>query len=268
MALKHYFLSALTVLLSASYAHGFMSFDNSDTPLEIMAIDKLEWNQEDGTYKAIGNARIHKNDHFAYADQFFAYADQNSATKEIKLIKGQGNIHLEHLNNHAYGEKLNYDLEKGLVVLTEGNLRFITPTYTVTARDQLSFDENQNKAVAAGNAKAVKEESTIHSDTLITWLTENASSSLEMSKSEAIGHVKIVTANDIAFCDRAEYSANDEQAYLFNNVKIVRGENQILGSKAVINLKTGQSKMLTEANPENKDASKERVKGILHLDRK
>ena len=61
---------------------------------------------------------------------------------------------------------------------------------------------------------------------------------------EAFGNVIVRTATDIVTGDRAIYVPDTGIARLGGHVRITRGSNQINGSEAVVNMKTGVATLL------------------------
>ena len=151
--------------------------------------------------------------------------------------------------------------------LTGINLNLTSPDSLITAKDSFTFFDTENKAIAKGSTKARYHNSTIESDEILAWFhtlkTNEAHQSLK--EAEARGHVKITTPDDIAYGDKAHYDGHSEKALLTGNVKIIHGKNEILGSKAEIDLKTGISKMLSEPN-ENSSGTQGRVRGVIRID--
>ncbi len=56
---------------------------------------------------------------------------------------------------------------------------------------------------------------------------------------EAYGHVKVRTQTEIVTGDRGVYLPDTGLAHVIGNVHITRGENQLNGAAAVVNMKTG-----------------------------
>jgi len=76
----------------------------------------------------------------------------------------------------------------------------------------------------------------------------------KLEKVEAFGHVSLRTPTDIAIGDRGVYVPETGIALLVGNVRITRGQNQLTGTRAVVNLKTGVSRLLSGT---------ERVQGLI-----
>ena len=66
----------------------------------------------------------------------------------------------------------------------------------------------------------------------------------KLQKVEAYGHVTIRTVTDTATGDRAVYVPDTGIARLAGKVRITRGQNQLNGTEAEVNMKTGISRLL------------------------
>ena len=77
----------------------------------------------------------------------------------------------------------------------------------------------------------------------------------KLEKVEAFGHVSVRTPTDTAIGDRAVYVPDTGIARLAGNVRITRGENQLDGQEAEVNMKTGIARLLRGGS--------ERVSGLV-----
>ncbi len=69
-------------------------------------------------------------------------------------------------------------------------------------------------------------------------------SSGKLQRVEAFGHVSVRTATDTVTGDRAVYIPDTGMARVGGNVQITRGQNQLNGAEADVNMKTGIAKLL------------------------
>ena len=69
-------------------------------------------------------------------------------------------------------------------------------------------------------------------------------SSDKLERVEAFGHVSVRTATDTVTGDRAVYVPDSGMARVGGNVQITRGQNQLNGAEADVNMKTGVAKLL------------------------
>ena len=66
----------------------------------------------------------------------------------------------------------------------------------------------------------------------------------KLQRGDAFGHVEVRTATEIIHADKGVYVPDTQIARLAGNVHITRGENQLNGDEALINLRTGVSTMV------------------------
>jgi lipopolysaccharide export system protein LptA len=165
-----------------------------------------------------------------------------------------------------------------------------TPTDVVTARDSFEWYDQQQIAVARGNAVAIRGDRRIRADVLTARMIKGKpadtakpgaaaatpsaraatnppalpATELEnsrISRVDAQGNVVVSTATDIGHGDYGVYDAIKGIVTLLGNVTITRGQNVIHGQYAVVDLKTNVSRMMTLAAEPGKPAS--RVEGIF-----
>jgi lipopolysaccharide export system protein LptA len=66
----------------------------------------------------------------------------------------------------------------------------------------------------------------------------------KLQRVEAFGNVSVRTVTDIVTGDRGAYVPDTDIAHLGGHVRISRGDNQVNGSEAVVNMKTGVATLL------------------------
>jgi lipopolysaccharide export system protein LptA len=190
----------------------------------------------------------------------------DSATEgsEIYRLQADGNVHIFTQTDQAQGDKAVYDLDQAVMVMTGRNLKLTTPNDVITARDDLEYWPQKHMSVARGNAIVVTNDAKrVAADTLVAYTTDNpppngqpapvaspaASSqataadplgaSGKLQRVEAFGHVSIRTPTDTVTGDRGVYVPDTGMARLAGNVQINRGQNQLNGAEADVNMKTG-----------------------------
>ncbi len=85
--------------------------------------------------------------------------------------------------------------------------------------------------------------------------------SSKLERIEAIGNVHLSTETDIITADRGDYRLDAGLATVTGDVRITRGETQLNGDRAEVNLNTGQSRLITDSAG-TRNPSK-RVRGIF-----
>ena len=151
--------------------------------------------------------------------------------------------------------------------MTGRDLKLTTPNNMITARDDLEYWPQKHMAVARGNAVVVTSDAKrVAADTLVAYTTDNpppaASSrghasrrprppddplaaSGKLQRVEAFGNVSVRTPTDTVTGDRGVYVPDTGMARLGGNVRITRGQNQLNGAEADVNMKTGIATLLS-----------------------
>lgn len=268
---------ALAALLAAPLAGRAQGLDlgggsGTPQPIDITSSHGITWNHNSHTVTATGNAKAIRGPVTVTANQLVAHYVKKAAPAAPKpagaantldgLDTGQsqltqldavGNVHIFTKTDQAFAQLAIYHMAQGELVLTGGNLRLISQNDTVTAKDAIEYWSKQRKAVAKGNALLVsKDQRSIAADRLVGYFLPSSPSpagaapspvpdtqSGKLRKVEAFGHVVIRTATDIATGDQAVYHPQTGIAILTGNVHITRGENELAGNKARVNMKTG-----------------------------
>ncbi len=233
-------------------------------PIHIEANDGIEWQRVNQLYVARGDARASQGGVTVAADELVAhYRSTDTGTDEIYRIDANGNVHILSDTEEATSDNAVYDVIKGVLVMTGQQVRLVTQQDTIIARDSLEYYEDRQLAVARGDALAIREDRRVRADELRAHFAEDSSKerSSQMERIEAIGNVHLSTATDIVTADRGDYRLDAGLATVTGDVRITRGETQLNGDRAEVDLNTGQSRLLTEkAGTRNPD---QRVRGIF-----
>jgi lipopolysaccharide export system protein LptA len=252
-------------------------------PIAITATDWTEWRQEQREVIARGNARAVRQNVTVTADRLIAFYRPKAGAaaepapnvvnatdtggNEIYRVQAEGNVHIFTQTDQAQGDRAVYDLDQAVLVMTGRNLKLTTPNDVLTARDSMEYWSQKHMAVARGNAVVVTNDAKrLAADTLVAYTSDapappqNATrvaaatqpntddplaASGKLEKVEAYGNVSVRTATDTAIGDRAVYVPETGIARLAGKVRITRGQNQLDGTDAEVNMKTGISRLLS-----------------------
>jgi lipopolysaccharide export system protein LptA len=246
--------------------------------VDITASGGISWSQDDQTVTASGNAQAVRGGVTVTADELVAHYKKSATPPSSKpaavppsspaavpadaLEQGGGqlteldaigHVHIFTPTENAWGDKAVYSLGAKVLVLTGQNLKLTTPHDTITARDSVEYYTAAHMAVARGNALIVADDGrSITADVITGYLangpTPAATASLDnagsLQKVEAVGHVVIHTTADTATGDEGIYLPPTGQARLGGNVHIIHGPNELAGSDALVNMKTGIATLL------------------------
>jgi lipopolysaccharide export system protein LptA len=187
--------------------------------------------------------------------------DPSTEGNEIYRLQAEGHVHIFTATDQAQGDKAVYDLDQSVLVMTGHDLKLITPNDVITARDDLEYWPQKHMAVARGNAVVTTTDAKrVAADTLVAYTTDNPPSaearpaptpvaakpaddplaaSGKLQRVEAFGNVSVRTSTDTVTGDRGVYVPDTGMARLAGNVRITRGQNQLNGAEADVNMKTG-----------------------------
>lgn len=204
--------------------------------------------------------------------------DQDSGGNEVYRLQAEGNVKIFTPTDNAQADRAVYDVDQAVLVLTGHDLRLTTPNDVLTAKDDVEYWSQKHVAVARGDAVVVtKDARRIQADTLVAYTkpapqpapgqpeakpapTGNASqdtlgASGQLEKVEAFGHVLLRTPTDLVTGDRGIYVPETGMAVLVGSVRINRGQNQLAGAQAEVNMKTGVARLVS--------GSTNRVEGLI-----
>ena len=224
-----------------------ISKSDSSQPIEIDADQGIEWLSEDKIYLARGNAKAKQGDFYMRADILKAfYRNTKSKKDEIYRIEANGQVVIRNLVQNVFGEHGIYDLDRSLIVVSGKNLRLDTGKEIVRAKESLEFWQNSKLAVARGSASASRQDRTIRANLLTVQFIEDKNGNLTAKQIDAQGGVLITTPSEVIVGNEGVYNVIDELVTLSGNVKITRGENQLNGSMAEVNLQSGVSRLISD----------------------
>jgi lipopolysaccharide export system protein LptA len=221
-------------------------------------------------------------------------ADADTSGNEIYRLDAEGHVHIFTATDQAWGDHATYDLDQAVMVMTGKHLKLTTPNDVLTCRDDMEYWSQKHMAVARGDAVVVTNDGRrLAADTLVAYTTDSnqpntaaaggpnkvgangqapvtkaaarpgadsaqqdqLAASGRLQKVEAYGHVVVTTQTDVVTGDRAVYVPETGIARIGGNVRITRGQNQLNGAEAEVNVKTGISRLIS--------APAQRVQGLV-----
>jgi len=254
--LKVLALAAALLLAPLSVDAQMLGLGGGDgQPLKIDADSGIEWHQNDRAYVARGNAKATRGNVSVRANTLTAFyrpragaPDPNQGSNEIYRVVAEGRVILASTTQTVTGDRAVYDLDQGVVVVTGKDLRLTTPTDLITARDSLEWYETKGQAVARGNAVAIRDDRRLNADVLVAFVERPQNAPARINRVDAHGGVHVSTPTEIARGRSGVYNLDTGLVTLTGNVSITRGENEIKGETAVVDLNNNVSRMLPGAN--------------------
>jgi len=218
--------------------------------INIKADKQVEWHQNENKMVAVGNATATKNNMSLRGDQLIGYYENLNGKNTIRSMQAVGNVVMKSDKATAYGNTMDYDLQKDEVVLKGRPAKIATETESITATDNITYYPSQNKAIATGNVIVTdKDKNQIYSDNLTAYFKKNAKGDLEIDRAEIVEGVKIVAKDATVTAKRGTYSPQTGLIHLYEDVTITQANGNVLrGVEAESDLNTGVSKILSGAN--------------------
>ena len=188
----------------------------------------------------------------------------DTGNNEIYRLEAEGNVHIFTATDQAVGDRAVYDIDKAVLVMTGHDMKITTPQQVLTARDAMEYWTQQHMAIGRGAASVTTTDGRrLAGDTIVGYTTEGASgprpappaatpvaakppsdplaASGKLQKVEAFGNVEVRTATEIVHGDRGVYVPDTQIARLIGHVRVTRGQNQLNGDEALVNMRTGVS---------------------------
>ena len=245
----------------SAQAQNLLSFDGGNEAVEITADEGIEWRRKEKVYIASGKARAARGDIELFGDILSAfYRDAADGSTEVYRVEAHGNVRILSPNEAVYGDDGYYDVDQGVVTLTGEGLRLETGGDSITANESLEYWEAKRVAVARGGAVASRGDKSLRAELLVGHFRKDAEGRMVLKQVDAQGQVEIATPTDFVTSDSGVYHVEKELAELIGGVKITRGETQLNGEYAEVNLATGVSRLLAAPPGGNAD---NRVHGLL-----
>ena len=243
-------------------------------PIQITASQGIQWQQAAQVVIVTGNAKAVRGAVTVEADQLIAHYRKKPGAKtpapanaadaaealdqggaELYELDAAGHVHIFTATDNAWGDHAVYSLDSAVLVLTGAHLKLTTPTDVITAKDSIEYYSVKRQAIARGDALIVANDGrSIAADVLVGFLAPPAAGATpaptdisqagQLQKVNAIGHVTIKTTTDTATGDEGVYLPPTGMARLGGDVHIIRGPNELAGSDAIVNMKTGVATLL------------------------
>jgi lipopolysaccharide export system protein LptA len=235
---------------------------NNGKPVSIEADNGIEWQQNNRVYIARGNAIATRGDDTVKADTLAAFyrpvagaappptSDKNGTdptaggSTEIYRLDATGNVVFRSPTDTMFGDHGVYDVDKSLLVVTGKGLKIVTPTDVITARDSLEWYDTQQIGVARGNAVAMRGDRIVRADVLTARVEKQADGTSHISRVDAHGNVVVSSPGQIARGDAGVYDLDTGIVTLTGRVRLTRGENEMKGRYAVVDLNNNVSRLL------------------------
>jgi lipopolysaccharide export system protein LptA len=212
-----------------------------------------------------------------------ALSDAETGDNEVYRLEADGHVNIYTPTDHAVGDHAIYDIDQAVLIMTGKAMKLTTPQQVMTARDTMEYWSQPHMSVGRGNAVVVTSDARrIAGDVLVGYTVDPndptganspppaktvaaaapgappadpIAASGKLKRVEAYGNVEVRTIIDIVRGDRGLYLPDTGMARVIGHVRITRGQNQMNGPAADVNMKTGIAHLVS--NPS------QRVTGLI-----
>ena len=252
--------------------------------IDVTADNGIELRQNEQKAIARGNARAVRGDVTVDADVLTAFyrrkggAAAKTATgatpgpdtgsNEVYRLEATGHVRIYTATDLAVGDRAIYDIDQAVLLMTGDAMRITTPQQVMTARDTMEYWSQKHMAVGRGLAVVTTSDGRrLSGDVLVGYTTpppparaapaagatpapapakpptspgtSPITTSGKLQRVEAFGNVEVRTVTETFRGQKAVYVADSEIARLAGNVRVTRGQNQLNGDEAIVNMRTG-----------------------------
>jgi len=197
-------------------------------------------------------------------------AADETGSSEVYRLEAVGHVHIFTLTDQAWGDHAVYDMDQAVLVMTGHGLKLITPQDTFTSKDDMEYWSQRRMAVGRGDAVVVTSDGRrITADTLVGYLApadqhpagapvpgkpaapsgktpnDPLLDSGKLQRVEAFGNVDVRTVTETVHGDRGVYVTETGKARVVGHVRVTRGQNQVNGVAADVDMKSGVSTLLS-----------------------
>ena len=226
-------------------------------PIEVTAVDGIEWRQQEQVVVARGEARATRGGVTVEADRLIARYRPRGGTEpagapraptegpagggEIWRLEAEGNVVVTSATDRAEGDRAVYDMDQAVMVMTGQNLRLVTPDNTLTARDSIEYWSQRRMAVARGNAVVVTNDGRrVRADTLVAYFADGAAPGAQQQQPRA----QIAASPALGAAGQPDQPSSIERVEAYGNVDIRTAEEVVRGDRGVYNPNSGLARLL------------------------
>ena len=199
-------------------------------------------------------------------------APSDTGANEIYRLEAEGHVKIFSPTDLAVGDKAVYDIDQAVLLLTGSAMTITTPQQVMSARDAMEYWSQKHMMVGRGQAVVTTTDGRrVSADTLVGFTqpdpatpgqpagkpvsaptpspkpgADPLTSSGKLQRVEAFGHVQLRTAAETVVGNRGVYVADTGIARIAGDVHITRGQNQLDGDEALVNMRTGISTIVRD----------------------
>ena len=135
----------------------------------------------------------------------------------------------------------------------------------ITADNKIEVDNEQGVMIVTGNAFVKEGLTSIQANTLTAFTCETKNGTTKILQINADINVVIVSDQGKAFAERGIYFVEDKIIELYDNVRLEKEGDILVGDKGIFNVLTGKGEISIEPN---KEGGRKKVYGIIRSKKK
>ena len=173
--------------------------------------------------------------------------DINIENNEIASNEESSEENIEIIENKNNNEKKKKEKTKGKEI-------------EITADNKIEVDNQQGVMIVTGNAFVKEGLTSLQADILTAFTCQTKNGDTKILQINADNNIIIVSDQGKAFADRGIYFVEDKIIELYDNVKLEKEGDILVGDKGIFNVLTGKGEISTEPN---KEGGRKKVYGII-----
>ena len=135
----------------------------------------------------------------------------------------------------------------------------------ISADNKIEVDNEQGVMIVTGNAFVKEGVTSLSADMLTAFTCESKNGDTKILQINADNNIIIVSDQGKAYADRGIYFVEDKIVELYDNVKLEKDGDILVGDKGIFNVLTGKGEISTEPN---KEGGRKKVYGIIRSKKK
>jgi len=135
----------------------------------------------------------------------------------------------------------------------------------ISADNKIEVDNEQGVMIVTGNAFVKEGLTSIQANTLTAFTCETKNGTTKILQINADNNVVIVSDQGKAFAERGIYFVEDKIIELYDNVRLEKEGDILVGDKGFFNVLTGKGEISTEPH---KEGGRKKVYGIIRSKKK
>ena len=130
----------------------------------------------------------------------------------------------------------------------------------IAADNKIEVDHEQGVMIVTGNAFVKEGLTSLQADVLTAFTCQTKDGDTKILQINADNNIIVVSDQGKAFADRGIYFVEDKIIELYDNVKLEKEGDVLVGDKGIFNVLTGKGEISTEPN---KEGGRKKVYGII-----